>query len=614
MYFNWKERPTYVVDIETDDLDATVIHVMCWRHLQTGETGECTDYASMRDFFNRTRGAWYVGHNSIKFDGPTLVRLASVDVPLTDWIDTLVLCTLYSPNIDGGNSLAAWGERLKEPKTEFSDFSKLTPEMIAYCHQDVLVTAKLFVRMMATLESIGFTDKSLEIQHGFTILLHRQQQNGFYFDFPSALSLYSKLRSIENDLAERVRVVFPAERELVATRNMFKKDGTYTSIYLKDRERYILQEDAFTGTYNAFEDVEFNLGSPKQRVDKLKSLGWVPGPFDPLTKTGNPKPFEKGDLAPSLKEMLEENPVPEVEFIAKWMSINGRANMINTWLDNYNENDSCIHGDLFVADTLRLRHQNPNTANVPGVRIKEYKDSEGRVVKKEILYGDAGYYTYEARDLWTARPGRVLVGTDAAGLELRMLAHYINRAGFTEQVVNGDPHQYNADTVGIPRPLAKTLLYAIQYGAQPYKVSTILKSTLAEATKVRTEFLERLGLAEVMDAAIAEQEVGRVGLLDGSWVICPSPHSALNYKLQGGGARVMAQAAIFLEQKVEEKGIDRLKVGDIHDEWQADVAPEDADEYAACSVQAIRDAGEELNMNVPLDGEAKKGRTWAETH
>src|SRR3546814_2567134 len=78
----------------------------------------------------------------------------------------------------------------------------------------------------------------------------------------------------------------------------------------------------------------------------------------------------------------------DLELIAKWMSINGRANMVNTWLNEWNEADNCIHGKLFVADTLRLRHQAPNTANVPAVRVKAHKDPEGRVIRKEVLYGN----------------------------------------------------------------------------------------------------------------------------------------------------------------------------------------------------------------------------------
>lgn len=604
MYLDWNtySKDTYVVDIETDSLDATVIWVMCWRNVKTGETGEAKSYSEIVEFFQRTRGSLYVGHNILKFDAPTLVRLAGVNLSVSNCIDTLVLSTLYSPSLSGGHSLGAWGTVLGRHKLDFHDFSHLTDEMVTYCHRDVEITAELFVKLIKVLRKIGFSEQSIWLQHRLTVLIDRQQRNGFYFDGPRAVDFYRMLRTREGEIADEVHEVFPAERVLVAERSMFKKDGQPTSIYLKDRERYFLDEDPIAGSYQAFEDVEFNLGSPKQRIDKLVELGWEPKEF---TEKGNPKPFDKGKLSPSLEKFLAENPVPQVELIAKWMSINGRANMVNNWLEAWNETDSCIHGTLFVADTLRFRHQKPNTANIPGVRL----DGDHNPIR-----GEPGYFTYEARDLWTARPGRVLVGTDASGLELRMLAHYINRASFTEQVVNGDPHQFNADAVGITRPEAKTLIYAIQYGAQDKKVAKMLGVSLREGGRIRSMFLERLGLKDVMDSAIYEQQHGRVELIDGSQVVCPSPHAALNYKLQGGGARVMGLAAVLLEQDIRREGLDSLKVGDIHDEWQYDVRPDHAARHAELSVAAIRRAGELLQLNVPLDGEAKQGLTWAQTH
>jgi DNA polymerase-1 len=430
-----------------------------------------------------------------------------------------------------------------------------------------------------------------------TAILDRQQRNGFYFDGERALHFYQMLRGREEQLQDEIRRAFPAERVLVREGNVYTKSGQPTAIYQRDRDRYIVEEDKSSGLYRAYEDVQFNIGSPKQRVEKLSVLGWV---ADEKTPKGQPKLTEK-----SAVKFAETSGIPEVALITKWMSVNGRANMINTWLENWNEDDGCIHGKLFVADTLRFRHQAPNTANIPAVRVNK---------AGEVLRGEDGYYTYEARDLWTARPGRVLVGTDAAGLELRMLAHYLNRPEFTEQVVNGDPHQYNADLAGVTRPRAKTLLYAIQYGAQAGKVASIIEGTLKEGAAMREQFLARLGIKGVMEDAIREQETGRVWLVDGAGVVCPSPHAALNYKLLGGGARVMALGAIFLEGHIRRNGLDSLKVGDIHDEWQYDVAPRDAREHARLSVQSIREAGEELNLNVPLDGTAKEGLTWAETH
>jgi len=607
LYLDWEKQAQdyYVIDIEADDLDATQVWVLCWENVKTKEQGYATDYESIRKFFDTTKGAYYVGHNVIKYDIPTLNRLVGTKVPLSQLIDTLVLSTLYNPSLDGGHSLGAWGERLGVPKIDFSDWTRYTPEMLTYCQQDVRLTTEFYRRLSKVLLKIGFSEKTCDIQHKITYIIERQRKNGFYFDQLKALKLYALLRECEQELTHEIQTVFPPRKVLVRTGSCFTRTGQPTAIYTKDRARFDI-EHLPNCEYRAFRNDPFNIGSSKQRAERLGELGWV---ADEFTPTGQPKVTEK-----SLVKFADENDIPEVALITKWMSVNGRANMVNTWLEAFNENTNCIHGSLFVADTLRFRHQKPNTANIPAVRVKEHKDENGKVVKKEVLYGEAGYYTYEARDCWSARPGRVLVGTDAAGLELRMLAHYLNREGFTHQVINGDPHQYNADLAGVSRSRAKTLLYAIQYGAQAGKVAQIIEGTKAEGAAMRQQFLDRLGISGVMEDAISEQRNGRVWLVDGAGVVCPSPHAALNYKLQGGGARVMAQGAIFLEQYIRRHGLDSLKVGDIHDEWQYDVAPSDAREHARLSVQAIRDAGEELNLNLPLDGEAKVGNTWAETH
>lgn len=617
MYLDWSAKECYTIDIEAESLTPSIIWVMCWQNVKTKETGQCIGHEQIKAFFEEKSGAYFVGHNILKFDAPVLARLCHAKLSVANCIDTLVLSQLYSPSISGGHSLDAWGARLGKPKIEFNDFSRLTDEMIEYCHQDVAITTELFLRLMKTLARIGFSELSIMIQHRITVIIDRQQRNGFYFDGPRAMEFYQQLRRREEELAEEIHRVFPPKLECLAGyKRAFKKDGSFNKQYLGHLETYERVELLDDGSYRVYGRTPFSIGSPKQRVEKLTELGWVPEEF---TEAGGAKPFDKGKLSPSLERFLEDNDVPEVHLIARWMSVNGRGNMVNTWLENWNEEDSCIHGRLFVADTLRFRHQAPNTANIPAVRM----DKAGLVLR-----GEEGYYTYEARDLWIARPGRILVGTDAAGLELRMLAHYLNRPEFTSAVVDGDPHQHNADTVGITRPQAKTLIYAIMYGAGDVKIARTLGlpviskrgrngevyETSPEGKKVKSLFLERLGIKELMDEAKEEQKNGRVSLVDGSQVICPSPHAALNYKLQGGGARVMAMGAILLEGSIRRLGLDSLKVGDIHDEWQYDVQPTDSNTHAEAAVQAIRDAGERLNLNVPLDGESKIGRTWAETH
>ena len=117
MYLDYAEHKAgvYVIDIEGDSLTPTVIWCMCWQNVLTGEKGECRTYDEIIKFFEETSGAFYVGHNIIKFDGPVLKRLCGINLSCANCIDTLILSTLYSPSISGGHSLDAWGARLGKP-------------------------------------------------------------------------------------------------------------------------------------------------------------------------------------------------------------------------------------------------------------------------------------------------------------------------------------------------------------------------------------------------------------------------------------------------------------------------------------------------------------------
>mgnify|MGYP003664557383 CR=1 FL=1 len=56
----------------------------------------------------------------------------------------------------------------------------------------------------------------------------------------------------------------------------------------------------------------------------------------------------------------------------------------------------------------------------------------------------------------------MLVGSDAQGLELRVLAHYINDPEYTKEVLEGDIHTTNQLAAGLStRDEAKTFIYAL---------------------------------------------------------------------------------------------------------------------------------------------------------
>src|SRR5690606_22481696 len=114
---------------------------------------------------------------------------------------------------------------LGKEKIEFNDWSGLSDDMIKYCHRDVEITCELFRRMIKTMNRIGFSERSIWIQHRITVIADRQRQTGFMFDGPRAIELYQHLRHREEELQDEIRRAFPPERTFVATRSAFTKNG-----------------------------------------------------------------------------------------------------------------------------------------------------------------------------------------------------------------------------------------------------------------------------------------------------------------------------------------------------------------------------------------------------
>lgn len=73
---------------------------------------------------------------------------------------------------------------------------------------------------------------------------------------------------------------------------------------------------------------------------------------------------------------------------------------------------------------------------------------------------------FPLRHLFIARKGYKILGCDGAGLELRMLAHFMADAVYQEIILHGDIHTHNQLKAGLPtRDMAKTFIYAFLYGS-----------------------------------------------------------------------------------------------------------------------------------------------------
>jgi DNA polymerase-1 len=605
----------WVIDIETDSLDPTVIWVMCVKNIGTAETATVIGEKAVREWLDSrvAEGCWFVAHNGIKFDVPVCNRLAGSRIGVSRSIDTMVMSMVYSPSLKGGHGLEGWGERLKKPKGEFYDFNNLSDDMIKYCQQDVEITYTLYHRLTARMRAEGFTEGGMEIEHKSWNIIRKQQVNGFAFKHTEAMQLFQELRRMESDLRDELYEIWPPQLLPVKTyKKAYKKDGSESATLKSHKAAFpalVIHPD---GSYTVHDWVEFDLGSPTQRLEKLMETGWEPR--EPTKSKKSWKVTDKGELVPSLVEFIEENKdnaeaVGAIK-LAKWLTYNNRSTMLGTWLDNYNDKTGAIHGNLWYANTLRYRHSNPNTANIPAVRL----DGHGKPLLRE-----AGDFTYEARDLWTVRDRatRTLVGVDAKGIQLRVLAHYLNNPEFTKQLLEGDPHEYNRKLAGIgTRPDAKTFIYAFLLGAGDELIGKIVKGTAKDGRRTKRQFIANFpGLAELLDSLADERErTGRIKLADGTPIIVSQAHTVLGYLLQGDESRIMKLAAINVDAAVRKAGLDVLKVGDIHDEWQSDLLTEHADAYIDICHEAFKKAGEQLNYRLPIECDAKKGKSWAETH
>lgn len=623
MYLPSKEQlhKYWAIDIEGDPIPSTRIWCLCAWNLRTRKEVRLRDYVAIREWVaaRLAEGCKFIAHNGIGYDFPTLNRILGTAITMSAAIDTMLMSMVFSPSLDGGHGLEAWGRRLKFPKGEWNDFSQWSQGQEDYCMNDAILCGKTFLALISRMQQVGFTEVGLDIEHRSWQLIQVQKKNGFAFNIKEAHSLLAKLREKENELRDRIHTYWPPSLEKVATfKKPYKKDGDPTANYARHQQQYVevrVRED--DGEYDAYDYVYFNVGSPPQRVEKLLGLGWEPwvdewnvakkGPN--RGKRTSPKTTTKGKLVPSLEKFIEDSGKEEIRLIAKWIEINARANMVNTWIEAYDDNSGCIHGTLWLANTLRYRHSNPNSANIPAVRTRP----EGP------LLGEDGVYTYEARDLWTVRsPDRRLVGVDAKGIQLRVLAHYLNNPKFTESVLEGDPHSYNQEIGGFAsRSVAKTFIYAFLLGAGDAKVGQIIGGSTKDGREIKGRFISNFpGLSDLLDDLERQVErTGRIILCDGTPIIVSAPHTRLGYLLQGDESRIMKKAAIRAAVEIQRRKLDVLKVGDIHDEWQNDVYKDHTDEFAndVCPL-AFRSSGEFFNYRLPIACDSKVGLTWAQTH
>ena len=573
-----------VFDIECDSLKPSKIHCIVAKEIN-GEVYKFPPHKLEEGVKFLQSAETLIGHNILSYDIPVIKKIMDVDLMDKKIEDTLVMSRLFNPIRENGHSLKTWGYRVNFVKQEQPiDFEEYTPRMLEYCVNDVRLNEIVYNTLVK--EGTGFSKESIELEHQVAKIMADQEANGFKFNEQEATMLLAKLKTKMNEVTDEVQETFkPRMVDIKRVIPKLKKNGELSKSGLRVDE---YEQCISTGNYEPFmrqELQEFNLGSRKQIGEYLIDFGWKPERFTP---TGQPI-VDEGTL-----KKIEH--IKEAKLIADFLLYQKRIAQVQSWLDSIEE-DGRVHGSVIPNGTItgRMSHNHPNVAQVPSV---------------------SSPYGHECRACWTVDEGNVLRGVDASGLELRMLAHYMNDKEYINEVVNGDIHTTNQKLAGLKsRDQAKTFIYALVYGAGDQKIGSISGGSRKQGSTLRKRFLDNLpSLKNLKDRVQQAARRGYLKGLDGRKIYVRSEHAALNTLLQGGGAIVMKKGLVMFEDILKLNSIPYRFVANIHDEWQIEV-PEDVAHFVGDrAVESLIKAGEHFKMRCPLDGEYKIGDNWSETH
>ena len=543
------------LDIETNTKH-DIIWVVVTQDVDTGEMLEHYSAETLEPVLRDSKAV--IGHNIIGFDAPVLEKQWGLTIDPSKLKDTLARSRLWNPSLEGGHSLASWGERFGDQKIDFSDYDGgLSDEMVVYCRQDVALTTRLYKHLNKCFKDEGFSQQCVDLEEQVFIIMAQQERNGFMLNVEQASSLWVELNYKMLQITADLQKVFPPIVE--------ERWSEKTAKRLKDKV------------------TEFNVGSRKQIAERLQSVG-----------VKFKKKTDKGAIIVNEK-VLEGIDIPEAKMIYEYLMLQKRTAQIDSWLSF--QKDGRVHGRVITngAVTGRMTHHSPNMAQVPSVSAP---------------------YGKECRSFWCVPEYYKLVGIDASGLELRMLAHYMRDDNYTNEILSGDIHTANMKAAGLDsRPQAKTFIYAFLYGAGAAKIGQIVGGGYKEGEKLINSFLRNTPALDNLKKRVANfASSGTLPSLDGRRIRVRSEHAALNSLLQGAGAVVMKQALVLLVQALDTYRIPYKLVANVHDEFQIEVPEFFAHTVGKAAVKAIRDAGDVLELRCPLDGEYNVGNNWAETH
>jgi DNA polymerase-1 len=601
-----------VIDIETDGIDATVIHCAVCRNIDTDEVHIFKEPESLKKFTGLV-DCW-IGHNIIAYDWLWLAKLWGITLPADKIRDTLILSQLLKQGIDGGHSLEAWAGRLGSSKVgaDITDFSTLTAELMDRCVNDTSVNAKLYSFLLKKLDRPEFRE-AIDVEHRMAFVCLGMHLDGFKYNKSDADKILAEINDELCKLDSLISVSYkPKVKKIREVTPRLTQHGTLN----RSDFRWYKGND-FTifggGPFTLFKYEEYNPNSNKQLVDILDAAGWKP---TNKTKTGQGYKIDEQNLA-----TLPDDAPEAATLLVKRLLLVARLRTLVSWQEAFSERDGRIHGRFHTLGTYthRMSHTKPNMGNVSAEKSIKYKGAELKKLATEL----GG----KMRKLWVAEDDAWLVGTDMEGAHLRILGHLMDDKEYIQSLLEGDKklgtdiHSRNKDRLGHvcpDRDLAKTFIFTFLNGGGVGKVVEIFGCSRKEAAESLDQFI-----ASYPGLLLLRREIypryARQGFFpgaDGRLVCCDSEHLMMAAVLQNYEAVIMKHSNILWRQELKKLGIRFKQVNLVHDEFQTEVYGDRslAERVGHIQADSIRKTGERFGIRCPLAGEFKVGKDWLETH
>jgi len=269
-----------VIDIEANGFNPSKIWVVVCKDIDTNQyhifrkiTDDNTELHRLADFLSKCE--LVIGHNYLGYDGTHLKRLAGIEVPVDNVLDTLIVSKLADyPR--RGHSIEDYGEEFNLEKITFNDFSKYSEDMERYCIRDVDICHRIYDKYRRYINKPEHT-KSLKLEHHFQLVTNQLHDNGFAFNTKKATELLGKVTAELEVLDRDILSSFPPREVLIREFTpKATKFGTISksSIPRVLHDRIIDYEIGKTYRHTKFE--AFNPSSHKQIINILNEAEWRP--------------------------------------------------------------------------------------------------------------------------------------------------------------------------------------------------------------------------------------------------------------------------------------------------------------------------------------------------